>query len=67
MRTEYLLKFWTEIRYICLDLDPIIMNFGVLHAGWVYVSCLEIFVLKMLDVIYLQLSQIYVVVEDAQW
>ena len=35
--------------------------------GWVYVSCLKMFVLKMLDVIYLQLSQIYVVVENAQW
>ena len=35
--------------------------------GWVYVNYLKMFVLKMLDVIFLQLSQIYVVVEDAQW
>ena len=35
--------------------------------GWVYVSCLKIFVLKTLDVIYLQPSQINVVVEAPQW
>ena len=32
MGTEYVLKFGTDTGYICLDLDPTIMNFGVLHA-----------------------------------
>ena len=32
MGTEHVLKFGTDTGYICLDLDPTITNFGVLHA-----------------------------------